>query len=435
MFASIIPILAVCIFLFFLSLMFFLKKDRNKIYIQYILLAYPLIATYILPGGIGINNFDFISWVFFLFFYKRKETSIQLGKFYLFLFLVIISVSIVGCVLAAKLTTESLRYFIEFFAIFIFSKVIIEECISDPSFFYTVIGCVRSTVLFALIFLACQFIFGIQFNINRELNVNVFQDAILRYPGFFQDPQKFGQFLGVSSFLFLIKKPDEEKIPVKNYILLVLTLIALLYTGGRAASSGWVLGFSLIVLFGNSKLKLYSIILAIIMFFIVINFKDNFAVFNRGDNLSDSYDWRHSIWEEAVDISSDNFFFGIAPGNYTNYISVHNPNQSFIVDNEVYYYAQPESGYLKWLCEFGIFGFISILLLIITPLITSFISFLKSRDTTYLLLISPLICWMVSYYTVYSVGDIRIQILITTITCLSISHYKKNIDIENQESI
>lgn len=424
MFAPYIPTIAILIFLSFIGLMFFTKEDKNRTYIKLILLVYPLMATYILPGGIGINNFDLISVVFFVAFYKRKKNE-NFNYYNFILFCILLITSIIGCAMAENITTETFRSFFELFAIFIFSKILLEECLYEPSFFYEVIDCLKITVIVSLCFLAGQFIFGMTFTINRELNVNVFQDNLLRYPGFFQDPQKFGQFLAASSFLFLIKKPDEEKLPTKNYVLLLFTLIALLYTGGRAASGGWVLGFALIVMFGNSKLKLYSILLASIMVLVIFYFKDNFALFNRGDNLSDSYDWRHAIWMDAIGIVKNNFFFGIGSGNYANYVSIHNPNQSFIVNNQVINYDQPESGYLKLLTEYGIIGFISIFLLIITPMINSFVTYLKTKDTTLLLLISPVICWMVSYYTVYSFGDIRIQIIIVTITCMSIAYCRQ----------
>ncbi len=424
MFASVLRIIAVIVFLTFLGLMFFTKGDKNKKYLQFILLAYPLLATFIIPGYLGIKNFDLITWVFFIGFYKSKKTEVYFGKTYLFLFLIILLISIIGCYFAPSLTIETFRNYIEFFSIFIFAKILIDECIYEPKYFYIILDCLKTTLKVGLVFLVCQFIFGVQFNINKELNMNVFQDDIIRYPGFFQDPQKFGQFLAVSSFLFLIKKPDEEKLPAKNYLFLALSIVALLYTGGRAASGGWLLGFSLIVIFGNSKLKLYSILLAIVMFLVIYSFKDNFAVLNRGDNLSDSYDWRHAIWTDAIGIVKDNLYFGIAPGNYEHYVSLHNPNQFFVVENQVIFYDQPESGYLKWLTEYGIFGFVSILLLLILPMINSLILYLKKKDTTSLLLISPILCWMVSYYTVYSFADRRIQILIVTITCLSITFYK-----------
>ena len=75
MFASVLRIIAVIVFLTFLGLMFFTKGDKNKKYLQFILLAYPLLATFIIPGYLGIKNFDLITWVFFIGFYKSKKTA------------------------------------------------------------------------------------------------------------------------------------------------------------------------------------------------------------------------------------------------------------------------------------------------------------------------------------------------------------------------
>ena len=419
---AILPLLAVLVLLIFFVLMFVLKTDKNKLFVQYILLAYPLIASTIIPGGMGINNFDVICWAFLLFFYKRKKTSLTRDTIYLVLLLIIIIIGIIGCILAESLQQETVRMFIELFATFIFAKVLIDEIIHDPSFFYQVIKCLKITLIVSLAFLACQFVFGVQFSLTKTLHGGVFmEDTAIRYPGFFQDPQKFAQFLAGSSFLFLIRKPGEAKLPVKNYIFLVLTLVAILYTGGRAAFGGWALGFFLIVIFGNSNLKLYAVLIGIAMFTVIYNFSESFAVFNRHDNLSDSYDFRYGIWKDAFGIFLDNPYFGIAPGNYSNYVSVHNPDQYWFIDNDFLYYDHPESGYLKWLTEFGAIGFISILLLLIIPMVRGFFSYLKWKDTTYLLLISAIISWMVGFYTIYSIGDIRIQIFITVILSLLIT--------------
>ena len=179
------------------------------------------------------------------------------------------------------------------------------------------------------------------------------------------------------------------------------------------------------MLFGNANLKLYATLVAVAMFVVIYIFQDSFAVFNLGDNLSDSYDFRFSIWKDAFVIFLDNPLVGIAPGNYANYVSVHNPDQFWFVDNDFLYYDHPESGYLKWLAEFGAIGFLTVILLIVIPMINSFFSYLKWKDTTFLLLISSILSWMAGFYTVYSFGDIRIQILITTIICLLITAYSR----------
>lgn len=426
MFAAIIPILAVLVFVSFFVLMFVSKADKNKLFVQYILLAYPLVAMTIIPGGLGINNFDLITWLFFIIFYKRRQTTIKYGLTYLVLFFILIIVGLVGCFVAESITTETMRYILEMLATFIFAKIVIDEIITEPAFFYTVVKCLQTTLIVAVAFLACQFVFGVEFSISKSQHGGVFmEDVAIRYPGFFQDPQKFAQYLAASSFLFLIREPGSAKLPAKNYVFLVLSIIAILYTGGRAALGGWSLGFLLIVLFGNANLKLYATLVAVAMFVVIYNFQDSFAVFNRGDNLSDSYDFRFSIWKDAFGIFLDNPLVGIAPGNYANYVSVHNPDQFWFVDNDFLYYDHPESGYLKWLAEFGAIGFLTVILLFVIPMINSFFSYLKWKDTTFLLLISSILSWMAGFYTVYSFGDIRIQILITTIICLLITAYSR----------
>ncbi|MEI2749878.1 MAG: O-antigen ligase family protein [Ferruginibacter sp.] len=232
----------------------------------------------------------------------------------------------------------------------------------------------------------------------------------------------------------MIREPGQTKLPAKNYVFLILTLIGILYTGGRAGLGGWALGFSLIVIFGNANLKLYATIVAIAMFVVIYNFKDSFSVFNRGENISDSYDFRMGIWRDAYNIFLNHPFFGIAPGNYANYVSVHNPDQFWFVENDFLYYDHPESGYLKFLTEYGAIGFVCILLLFIIPMINAFFSYLKWKDTTFLLLISAILSWMAGFYTVYSLGDVRIQIMVTAIICLMITAYKR-FDLPDEERL
>ena len=155
MLAPFVPILAACVFLGFFALMFLSKEDKNKLYVQYILLAFPLIATTVIPGGLGINNFDLITWLFFIIFYKRRQTTIKYGLTYLVLFFILIIVGLVGCFVAESITTETMRYILEMLATFIFAKIVIDEIITEPAFFYTVVKCLQTTLIVVVAFLAC----------------------------------------------------------------------------------------------------------------------------------------------------------------------------------------------------------------------------------------------------------------------------------------
>jgi O-antigen ligase len=131
-----------------------------------------------------------------------------------------------------------------------------------------------------------------------------------------------------------------------------------------------------------------------------------------------------SIWSSAYDIYLKHPVLGIGVGNYANYVSVYNPDQFWIANNEIITYDHPESGYLKILIEFGTIGFCSILLIILYPIITGFFKYLKTKNTLLLFFVCAIISWMVGFYSVYSLGDIRIMLLITMIICMLISETK-----------
>ena len=135
MLAPLIPFLAIGVFLGLFAWVLFTKGDKNKLFIKYILLAYPLIATTILPGGAGYNNFDIISILFFLIFYRPRHVHVKGGLLYLVLFILLTAIGITACFLAESITEETFRMFIEYFATFIFAKILIDEIIADPPSF------------------------------------------------------------------------------------------------------------------------------------------------------------------------------------------------------------------------------------------------------------------------------------------------------------
>jgi len=156
---------------------------------------------------------------------------------------------------------------------------------------------------------------------------------------------------------------------------------------------------------------------------IALAFSNKFSIFQR-EALNDSYSFRMSIWSSAYDIYLKHPVLGIGVGNYANYVSVYNPDQFWIANNEIITYDHPESGYLKILIEFGTIGFCSILLIILYPIITGFFKYLKTKNTLLLFFVCAIISWMVGFYSVYSLGDIRIMLLITMIICMLISETK-----------
>ena len=422
MFYILIALAALCTFF---VLMIFVAGNSNKVYIKYILLVYPLMAIDLMPSALSINIFSFTTVMFFILFYKRAPLSeIYLnGIFHIFFFALYFVVEGV-LVFSESLTLTSFTYIIDYASIFIFSKVLVDECLNDQKFIYQVVNCLKVTFFVSLLFMCGQLIMGPSFTIAKSQNINVLSGTHIRYPSFFQDPQKYGQFLSTCSFLFLIRSSEERRWDMINYILLFISVVAIFLTGGRSAFGGWLLGFLLLILLGKSKYRIPAILSLIALGTVVYNFSNSFAMFQRGTNLVDSYEFRYAIWEDAIKIFWDNPFLGIGIGNYANYVSLHNPDQYWVSENVITFFDHPESGYLKLLTEFGAFGFIFILFIIFIPLYKGIALYFKTDRSFHLLLSASFITWLIGFYTVYSLGDIRIFILVGTLLSLMIADYK-----------
>ena len=91
----------------------------------------------------------------------------------------------------------------------------------------------------------------------------------------------------------------------------------------------------------------------------------------------------------------------------------------YLIDNQVIYYGT-ESGYLQILIEFGIFGFILIFGIILTPVIQGIQSFFRKKDFNIVVLIASLLSWMIAWATVNSISDKRVLVVVATILCLLI---------------
>ena len=152
-------------------------------------------------------------------------------------------------------------------------------------------------------------------------------------------------------------------------------------------------------------------------------FQDQLPIFKRAD-LEASYIFRQMIWNDALAIHQNHPWFGIGIGNYANYVAVHHPDQFWINNNEITYYDHPESGYLKLLVEFGLPGFLLLLFLILYTMYQNIYVYTKTKLIEHLLYTAAIVSWLVGFYTVYSLGDIRIKLLIAIILVLSVASIK-----------
>ena len=432
MIGNLLMIIALITISIFFGLMLFSTKNKNQLYIQFILLLFPFLGIDLFPSWISVTIFDFCTMVFVILFYKNNNQQYNGNRIYLNLTIILAIFTVAGTLNSEYYTRENSSSLIQLLTIFIFAKIIIDEVISNENFINKILDSIRVTLIFSLIFLVAQFIFGPAFSIAKSQNINVDGIAGIRYPSFFQDPQKYAQFLSATSFLLLIKKNEAFRLSKVNIILFVLSIAALMFTGGRAAFGGWIVGLIILIIIGNKKYRSSIVIACLLIIPGIVIFADQIPMFKRA-SVSDSFDFRYLIWQDAYKIFLDNPILGIGTGNYSNYVAVHNPDQFWIAYNEITIFDHPESGYLKLLTEYGAFGFITIIGLIIYPIIIGFKKYQVNQNITILIFIAAIATWLIGFYTVYSFGDVRIKVLIVTIVGMLIANQSKIKEVEIEQ--
>jgi O-antigen ligase len=408
---TLFPLITAALFLYVMLR----SKQPAKDYLLFVVYFYPLVFS---PDS-NYSVFQFITYVYFIYSLRNDIPLFSNSKIYItFYFL--------ACIFFSALNSEfvgnSMIGIIKFLPIVIYLQILITECSKSPELIFRIVKGLRFTLVVSFAFLFLQLLLGVDFSLTLLDNPNISFEGI-RYPGIFQDPQKHAQYLSAFSFIALIKEPGGKNLSKINYALFGGTVISLFLTGGRAALLGLVLGIFFIVLFSNAKIKFVGAIGIFLVAAVVISLSQYLIVFSRGESLEESFLIRNAIWQEAYKIFFKHPYLGIGIDNYAKYVEVHSPDQFWLVDGEKVFFDHPESGYLKFLTELGIFGFLGIFVFIFAGIIKGLKVFLfKVKDFNIIFLISALLSWFLGFYSVYSFTDTRITILIATILGLLYSY-------------
>ncbi len=399
--------------------------DIKKNYLLYAVFLFPFMDLFITTQDWGgYKVFDIISYFTVILLIGKPKNLVSLRTFYTAVSLLLMVVLIVGG-LHSEFIARSFVFLSQFITVFIYASILVRQLHREPTFIYEVLKGLKFSCLFSLAFLAMQLIFGLSVALYKlNLNASAY-DSIIRYPSYFEDPQKYGQFLAMSSFIFLIENPAKKINSLINPALFFLVIVALFLTGVRAAFTGLCVGMIIIFIFGERKYKLLGFACSVVVIITAVFFSNHFAIFNRGADVHDTANVRYAYWAGAFKIFLQNPFLGIGIGNYQSYVSLHSQDQFWLFFGTYEYMDHPESGYLKLLVEFGVLGFILLLLLIFLPIIKSFrviINPISGNEKKTLLFISAsLICWLVAFVTVYSFSDLRIGIFVVTLVSILIS--------------
>jgi O-antigen ligase len=412
---ALMNLLAIIALLSFIMIMAFSKNIRRT-YLLISIFTFPLIDIPVTPAALGsLRVFDIYSYLtFFILFKDFVKVAQEDNKTYRALFLIFILFLVIGS-LASEFIGRSLLEILSIFPIFIFGKLLIDECMSFEGFDRQLIFFLKLVGIFSIGMLFAQMYVGLNLTFYATLNPNSSGPDGFRYPSFFQDPQKYAQFLAMISFLFLINTQSRH-ISYKNIGLFALCILSLLFTGGRSALIGLAGGMFVLLLFLDTNAKVGILAGLLLCSLPIIYFSDMFVTFNRLSDFDNDYEFRNSIWKEAFQIFTNHPFFGIGGGNYQRFIEYYSYDQYFIYENEIEYFDQPENGYLKILVEYGLLGFGVFALFFLLPIVKGIKSFLNgeaSSDNRFF--IASIVSWIIAFNSVYSVSDRRIML---TLVCL-----------------
>lgn len=419
-FRNILSVATVLIFI----IVFSLSKNKRRTFILFILFSFPFLDLNITPANLGdFKVFHLLTYGCLVFLFPGFKFHRNGGSIYSFLFWILSFILILGA-LTSEFVFDSLLALIKFLSIFIYAKLLIDECTIDSNFSLKIINilCIISVV--SLIFLGFQQFYGLTFSFYGDLtliNVNNDLGGVIRYPSFFAEPQAYAQYLAMISFLFLIRIKGGSKPVIINYILYIFLIYGLFISGGRAGFGGLCIGLLVVLLLANQRIRLIGIVCILIGAIVVFSFSEYLTIFNRTETIGQSLAFRLARWKEALHIFEENPILGIGIDNYRNYVSHYLQNQYWKSNDIIIYYSHPENGYLKVLTEFGSIGFSLAFLFIVAPIRNALKRFRKGiAGFSSVLLIGSIITWIVSFLTVYTLEDLRIFVLLATITSLLI---------------
>jgi O-antigen ligase len=398
-----------------------MNRQPRRTYLLFLLYAMPVIDLKITPGQYGsLTVFDGLSYLILFWQYKDFLSIFKVNRFYFIVFCSLIFLLVLGS-LNSNFITNSTLALLSVVPVFIYGRLLILECAQDQAFVNKVVNALKVTCLISIAFLALQMVVGLELRFYPELNQNALDPNGIRYPSYFHDSQKYAQFLAMLGFLFLINMKNIQKPAVTNLILFLLVVGAMFVTGGRSAFLGLCAGMLFLLLFAGVHYRKYIIAGCLAGGLLVAFFSRSLIIFNREDDINNSFDFRAAIWNDAYKIYKSHPFLGIGVGNYKDFVSRYSQDQFLVLEDEIVWLDQPENGYLKVLTEFGAPGFFLAFSLILGPVIGAMRAwFKKQTDGRVFLFIAPVVSWLVSFVSLYSLSDRRNLIVLATMLGLLI---------------
>lgn len=255
-------------------------------------------------------------------------------------------------------------------------------------------------ILYTLIFAIIQILIDPSFSFYYSV-----WDKEERLSFCYRDPQVAG--CTIATFIILLFNLLLKSKKITYLVLVFLLFIAGCFTGSKSFLIGVTLGITLSLIRSNFSIRKFFIVsIFISVLLLTYNFWSELSVFQRMTEVQESVDTRSIIfWHGALEIYHDHPIFGIGPGSFSSYVEHYDLPLTHKIGEEYVYASQPESGYLLWLDEYGIFSLVLIGLLV----------YVISRKGVTSLNFCALIPWAVCFVSLYNIQYIHISILLTVI--------------------
>lgn len=371
-------------------------SDKNKIdyrYLRVLSIAFPFIDLHFYVGQLVVTTFLLISLVYIAL------------KFKLFIWFVSrVPVLILICIMVI---TTIFSQFKLVSVLTVFQRLLLltpiaaaYSCFLSREISKTLFSLILPPVIYTLVFAFIQLLIDPYFTLYYSL-----WGVEERLSLYYIDPQVAG--CATATFIALLFNLYLESNKSTYLVLVAILFFVGCLTGSKTFLIGVTLAFAISILRSNfSTRNVFIVVFCILALSLTHNFWSELPVFHRMTEMHESFEGRSTVfWAGAWDIYLKNPIFGIGPGSFSSYVEYYHLPLKNDVDGKYVYASQPESGYLLWLDEYGIFSLGIIFLLF----------YVISRKGVASLNYCALIPWAVCFVSLYNVQYTHISVLLATI--------------------
>lgn len=373
------------------------KVKRSYALLFLLSMYYPFLDLSFAPLGIRVTPFDFTLWSFLVinidFIKEFKHYKLLIWVLGMMVFTSLLSEFPIESVLSIP---QSYRVYV----LFVIAMVHFKS--------YNDLQDILSSVLkFIKWPLICAVLFGL-IQIFLDSNFSLFYsqwNKEARISSCFFDPQIAGCSIGIMAILHLNVYLNTKY--SNSFFLFAILVFIGLYTGSKVFLVGVALGILLALFFAKNRTKIIvSVLLISVVCILGLGVFNDLLIFERFDNLESSLEGRQEMyWLSAIDIFRDNWFSGIGTGVFQQYVEKHSYPLYHYIDGDIVYASQPESGYLLWLDEYGLFSIV--LLIILYNLLKT-----SNRKFDYRIVLVP---FLVAFVSLYNLGSSQLVYLLVVI--------------------